>query len=491
MPAEPPDPYAIIAAQQETIAKLTDTVEKLRGEIADLKHLLFGQKSERRREGKMPSIERSLREREGNDPAREVERRLATKKKRAKSAAKKKELPTVDVVHDVEQCPECEGGDLEDLKSPEESYEIELVPAHLVRIRHVRQKKKCRSCRKIITAPAPVRVTEGCQWGPRLHAHAVTAKCGDAIPFYRLAKRFQRDGMPVERSTLNRVFHRSAELLRPVANRILELVSQQERVNADETPIRVQAPEKCRRGYVWTFLSGKLIGYVFSPSRSGETPSRILGGTNGTLQVDNYTGYNAVTTPDARERVGCIGHVRRKFFRALESAPDEADTALAHILSLYEVEYEAARRGILGTSKHLALRRSLTKERLDAFGDWMREKQPHHLPESPMGKALRYGLATLPSLTAVLRDAKVRLDNNLAENALRIIALGRKNFLFVGDDVAGENLAVLQTVVATCIANDVNSEEYIADVLLRLDDTRSSDIDSLLPMNWQPREDSS
>ena len=117
---------------------------------------------------------------------------------------------------------------------------------------------------------------------------------------------------------------------------------------------------------------------------------------------------------------------------------------------------------------------------------WMQERTPHHVPKSPMGEALAYALKNWDSLLAIFDDPKVRLDNNLAENALRIVALGRKNFLFVGDDEGGENLATLQTVVATCIASGVSPEAYIADVLLRIADTPASRIDELLPAAWKP-----
>jgi transposase len=211
-----------------------------------------------------------------------------------------------------------------------------------------------------------------------------------------------------------------------------------------------------------------------------------MAGTMGILQVDAYTGYNAVFVTEGRERVGCLSHARRKFFNALESAPQDATEALDWILSLYEVEYEAAARNIVGTPAHRVLRKGMTAERMESFAAWMAEREPHYPPQSPMGAALRYGQKTLESLRPILTDPRLRLDNNLAENALRLVAIGRKNFLFVGDDETGQNLAVLQTVVATCIAHSVNPELYIAGVLLKLEDTPQTKIDDLLPGNWHP-----
>jgi transposase len=253
---------------------------------------------------------------------------------------------------------------LEDLQSPEISEEIEFVPEKFVRKRHHRAKKKCRSCQKIGIASAPARVSEGCHYGPQLHAHVAVSKCADSIPLNRLEKRYARNGMIIDRSTLHELFHRVGDLLAPISRRILELIAQAPYVNADETPIFVQAPERCKKGYVWTFLSDKLIGYVFSEGRSGETPETILGNTQGMLQVDAYSGYNVVCMPNGRERVGCIAHIRRKFFAALKNNPEETMVALNYILELYKIEYEAARQNILGSKKHLAMRKTIGKEHI-------------------------------------------------------------------------------------------------------------------------------
>lgn len=482
-----PDPRdEIILAQQRSIAELTETVEKLRGEIAELRKLLFGQSRERM--AKMPTPERQLKQNKSPSPAERERKRFAAKKKRQAARAKRKELPVVDVAHDIDTCPHCQGQNLSDLNKPEVSEEIERIPAHYVRKRHQRAKKKCGTCHEVITAPAPLRVTEGCHYGPGVHAHAVVSKCADSVPIYRQSKIAQREGVQLPRNTLYRMFHRSAELLQPLARRIQELIVASERVNADETPIKIQAPEKCDTGYIWTFLADNMIAYQFSASRSGETPRAVLEDTQGWLQVDGYTGYNVVCVPDGRERVGCIAHARRKFFNAQQTAPEDAKKALELILSLYEVEYEAARQGILGTSKHLALRRTELKRRLADMQSWMQERAEHHPPKSPMGKALTYAQKMWPTLDALLEDPQLRLDNNLAENALRLIALGRKNFLFVGDHEGGENLATLQTIVSTCLANEINSEAYVADVLLRLENTPSSKIDELLPINWSSKK---
>lgn len=306
------------------------------------------------------------------------------------------------------------------------------------------------------------------------------------MPLNRIAKRFARAGLHMARSTLTDLYHRVAELLAPIHHRLLDLVASSPYVNADETSQPVMDDEKCRRGFIWTFIASTIIAYVFSSNRSGETPIEVLRGTTGKLQVDGYTGYNQVCLPEGRERIGCIAHCRRYFHKARDSCPDEADHCIGVIRQLYQVEYDAAERDILGTDAHRLMRQHLSRPLLDDWNDWLEDKKGEHTPKSPMGRAIRYTLNQWDFLTRFLDDAKVRLDNNVSEAALRIIALGRDNFRWVGHDESGENLAILQTIVATCVANDVNPQEYITDVLLRLQTHPASQIDDLLPMNWQP-----
>jgi transposase len=301
---------------------------------------------------------------------------------------------------------------------------------------------------------------------------------------------FARGGVAISPSTLVDLFHRSAHILRPLADRLVELAARAHIVHADETGQPVQDKDACRRGYIWTFIArvgeAMLVTYRFSASRSGETPAVVLGRTTGYLQVDAYSGYNQVTVPAGRERVGCWAHVRRKFFEALSSANESGQWAIEQIRQLYEVEFEAAEAGILGTERHLAQRQLISKPIVSALYAWAEEEQGRHLPKGPMGTALRYLLNQREHLERFLSDARLALDNNLAERCLRIIALGRKNFMFVGNDESGENLAVLQTLVSSCIANGVNPQEYLADVLVRTGHHPQSRIDELLPHNWQP-----
>ncbi len=467
----------VIAQLTSTLVEQSATIQKLTAEISELKRLLFGPSRER-----VIPVERELRSRGKTSKLTPEQRQTRRREKRREQKQARESLPVEDVIHTLDACPACGSVALAAI-AEKVNDEFEFVPAHYKRLRHRRETKRCTSCDTVSTAPGPDRVVDGGHYGPGLYAHAVVSKCADSIPIHRLAKSFERNGIPMSRTTLNALFHRAAELLRPIEQRILALVAESSRVNADETPIRIQAPGKCRTGYVWTFIADRLVAYVFAATRSGSVPETILGQTQGTLQVDGYSGYNVVCIPNGRDRVACFAHVRRKFFAALDSAP-EAREALDFILKLYEVEYLAAERGITGTPEHTMLRKSQMAPIFQKFRLWLQDQSPHHLPKSNMGRAIQYAQNQWNELEKVLEDAKLRLDNNIAENALRIVALGRKNFLFVGNEEAGRNLATLQTIVSTCNANDVNPEDYIRDVLIRVQNTPSSKIDSLLPANW-------
>jgi transposase len=238
---------------------------------------------------------------------------------------------------------------------------------------------------------------------------------------------------------------------------------------------------------MWTLHNDDVIAYAFSDSRSSQTAKDLLDGTTGFLHVDGYSAYNAVCGEHGRERVGCWSHARRLFFKALSDDEAQARTVLNWVVDLYLVEYEAAHRGILGTANHLELRLEKSVPILNAIKTWLDENNDRYPPKSRLGKAIGYAQHQWTALTTFTKDPRLRLDNNLSENALRIVALGRKNFLFVGHEEGGKNLATLQTIVATCRLHDVNPYAYIKDVLIRIQSHPQSKIDELLPQQWKHR----
>ena len=463
-------------ALEARLAQVEATLEKLQ------RHQ-FGQRSE-----KMPSVAEAIR-----DPARAEADRIAALQKRRENAEKKRELVTRKVEHKVREdqktCPKCGGHDFTRLGDGKVTELYELIPALIERQLHVQEKLRCRCGETILTADGPAKVFDKTRFGPTFMAQVAVSKCDDSLPLYRQAKAYRRVGVQVNDSTLGDLFHHTAEIVEPLYERLLHLVAEKEIVLADETTQRVQAKGKTRTAWLWSFIARddaekELIAYVFSRSRSSETPVRVLAGTVGKLLADAYKGYDKITLPGGRERAGCFAHVRRHFFDAQSSAPEAAKRAMDFILELYKVERAALDADLLGTPEHLAMRQSQSRAVLEDFKAWLDAEQGRHPPRSPIGSALGYAQGQWAELSLFLTDPHLPLDNNASERALRVAALGRKNFLFVGTDEAGENLAGLYSLIATCEANGVNPVDYLADVLLRVQTHPAARIDEMLPHRW-------
>lgn len=470
---------------ESELGQMREQFEAMQGTLEKLQRHVFGKRSE-----KMPPVAEAIR-----DPARAEEERIAALQKRRENAEKKRQLVTRKIEHNVRDdqktCPKCGGHEFTALGTGKMTELYELVPARVERQLHVQEKLRCRCGETILTADGPAKVYDKARFGPTFMAQVAVSKCADSLPLYRQAKAYRRAGVQVDDSTLGDLFHRDAEIVQPLYERLLHLVAKKEIVLADETTQRVQAKGKTRTAWLWSFIARdeaekEMIAYVFSRSRSGETPVRVLAETMGKLLVDGYSGYNKVTLPGGRERAGCLAHLRRKFFDAQSAAPDAAKRAMDFILEVYKVERAALDNDLLGTPEHLDMRQGRSREVMDEFKAWLDVEQPRHPPRGPMGEAIGYALGQWDALTLFLIDPHLPVDNNASERALRVAALGRKNFLFVGSDEAGENLAGLYSLIATCEANGVNPVEYLADVLLRVQTHPASRIDELLPHNWTP-----
>jgi transposase len=470
---------------RERAEALEARIAQLEASLEKLQRHQFGRRSE-----KMPSVAEAIR-----DPERVHTERIAAQQTRRENAEKKRQLVTRRIEHkildDEKVCPKCGGHDFSRLGDGKMTEEYELVPAMVERRLHVQEKLRCRCGETILTAPAPTKVFDKARFGPTFMAQVAVSKCADSLPLYRQAKAYRRAGVQVNDSTLGDLFHRTAQIVEPLYERLLKLIAQKEIVLADETTQRVQAKGKTRTAWLWSFigrdeLERELIAYVFTNSRSGDTPVEVLGETRGKLVADAYAGYNKVTAPGGRERAGCLAHLRRRFFDAQSTAPEAAKKAMNFILDVYRVERAALDADLLATPEHLELRQTESRAVMEDFKAWLDEEAPRHPPKSPLGEAISYALGQWGALTLFLTDPHLPIDNNASERALRVAALGRKNFLFVGTDEAGENLAGLYSLIATCEVNGINPVAYLADVLLRVQSHPSSRIDELLPHNWTP-----
>lgn len=468
-----------------TAAALEAKLALQQEEIDALKRRLFGKKSE-----KMPRPDDALRKRGDIPPIDPETLRL----KRADGRKWKEELPTIELVRplppeaELPTCDECHTVPHHPLPD-KVSYTVEMVPARIVRHRHIQPQLRCDCGHCIVCASPPPRVGEKVTYGPRLAASLAAAKCMDAVGIERYAKQLKRMGVPISANTLFDLFHGVARLVARLYDLLVGQVRSKDLVLADETRIQVLDKEagkgKTRRAWMWVFLAGDLVVYVYSPSRSGETPVKVLGSSPGTLVVDAYTGYNQVTKPDGRERGGCLAHGRRGLFDGMPHAP-QMQKGLDLILDVYKVEHEAKATGIVGTQAHGELRRTQSVPAMEKLHDWLMVQQAEVLPESKAGKAVAYMLNQWTHLCVFLGSPKVPVDNNASERALRVVSRGRDAYLFVGNDECGENLAKLMTLAHTAAACGKNAELYLADVLVRILDHPVNRLEELLPQNWVP-----
>lgn len=490
-------------ALREQLAERDAKLTMLQSQNDKFRKMIFGRRSE-----KLPPISSEVRKTlEAEDfpldvpagassdeikQARTTQRRKQGRSKSTTARTKRrKALEKLPVVHEQvnvspEQLPQ--GMSLDDFRPLGEGEvvrRIEHVREHLVVVEYHLQKLVERGGEIIVQAAAPANVIEGGAWGPSVYAHVIVSKCVDSMPLYRLERALGRAGFAVARSVLCGLFHRAANALEPIYKRLLDLVRTDPYVQADETRLRVAEPHNARTAWIWTLLCEEIVAYVYSETRAAETANHLMTGTVGHLVTDGYSGYNGVVGEGKRSRVGCWAHARRKFYEALSSAPEARDL-LDHIVALYRVEHDAAENGILKTPAHGILRDERSRVIVDAIEAWVDERIESTLPKSPLGVALTYAKNQRPALRKFLGDPKLPLDNNASERALRIIAVGRKNFLFVGHEEGGQNLAILQTICSTCLLHGINPYEYIREVAVRVASHPSSRLDELLPMRWQP-----
>jgi transposase len=448
-------------------------LEAVAAELADLKRQVFGKKSERRKPSKMPAAVTHR-----PTPEQTAEKRRATKT--AREAKLETEIVPVPVPPAQCACPKCGATELRLVGDGKSSVVIEYVPSYFRRRVYQRETRACRCGEYIVTAPAPDRVGEGTRYAPSFVAHLVVSKCADAGAQHRLEKAYARTGVPIARSTMNDLFHRAADELRPLWSRMRVRVRAKSHVAADETSIVMQ--DRSSKAFVWTFVTDDLLFYEFAISRSGETPVNVLGESTGAIQCDAYSGYNKITKPGRRTRAGCLAHARRKIFECRELP--EATEALELIRDLYRIEHDAKKAGFAGSDAHAEMRRTRGRPLYAKLLCWAHRTRAANAPKTKFGKAARYILKNFRELGRYLGDVALAIDNNAAERALRRVALGRKNFLFVGNEQAGQNLAVLYSLVATAEHHGLNPLDYLTDVLTRVGKER--EVDALLPDRWKP-----
>ena len=400
-------------------------------------------------------------------------------------------------------CPVCGGGMA---RLGEDVTEVlDYIPGRFRVIRHVRPKYACRYCDAITQAPAPALPTPRGRAAPGMLAHLLVSKYTDHLPLYRQSQIYARDGLDLDRSTLSDWVGQAVWLLQPIVEGIRQQVFAAEKIHGDDTPVPVLEPGlgRTRTGRLWVYVrddrpfcgpAPPAAAYFYSPDRGGEHPAAHLAYFRGFLQADGYSGFAALYEPRqagpeaaataAITEVACWSHCRRKIFDVWETTKSAvAKAALDQIAELYIIEDKAR---FAPPAERLA-HRAAAIPLLDAFFAWAQAAERKLSARSALAEALRYTIKRRTALTRFATDARLEPDNNIAENAMRGIALGRRNWLFAGSDAGGDRAAAMYSILQTAKLNGVNPEAYLTDTLARIADGHPINrISELMPWAYQP-----
>jgi transposase len=374
------------------------------------------------------------------------------------------------------------------------SEQLEYVPSHFKVIRHVRPKLACMKCQSIFQADAPSRPIVRGLPGPGLLAHVMVSKYCDHLPLYRQSRIYARDGVELDRSTMAGWVARGDELIDPLLAALGRYVLAAEKVHADDTPVKVLDPGagKTKTGRLWVYVrddrpagdpAPAAAWYRYSPDRKGEHPRDHLAKYRGILQADAYAGWTQLYGGGVVE-AACWAHARRPWWDLYQSsgrAPDSlAAQALRRIKALYEIEAQI--RGQPPDHRR-EQRRARAGPLLEDMHEWLTGLLGRVSAKSEIAQAIGYSLVRWTALTRYVDDGRIEIDNSAAERALRGVALGRNNYLFMGSDAGGERAAAMYSLVETAKLNGLDPQAYLREVFARIAEHPINRIEQLLPWN--------
>jgi transposase len=401
------------------------------------------------------------------------------------------ELPRVEerIEPDSCVCGTC-GSDLHCI-GEEVSEKLDIKPVEFFVRKTIRPKYACRTCETIVTAPTEPAIIERGIAAPGLLAHVLISKYADHIPLNRQIGMLQRSGVELPISTLSEWVGACGLALAPLVDALCDEQKRSGVLHADETPLQMLAPGngKTKKAYLFAYRRGEIgkppiIVFDFATSRSGSNARKFLEHYGGALVVDDYAGYKHLFQTTSMRELACWAHARRNFFELHQANKSTiAAEALTRIAALYDVEREVRDQSTRARHNY---RQHHARPKVEAFFDWLTALRPTVNGGTDSAKAIDYLLRRKSAFTAYLDDGSFPIDNNPIENAIRPIALGRKNWLFAGSASAGQHAANIMSLIQTAKANGHDPHAYLRDVLTRLPTQLNSKIGELLPHTWQP-----
>jgi transposase len=484
-----------VSTLQQMILALLGQIDDLSGQLYYLKRQLFGRKSE-----KLDPAQRLLFENLYDQVKAKVEEQRQPKAKKVKvrknanhkgrkplPADLPREIIEIEPAEEEKTCSVCDNE--KQRIGSEVTEKLEYVPASFYVKKYVRHKYACKQCQSNISIGQlpPMAIDKGIA-GEGLLAHIITCKYCDHLPLNRLEGIFKRHDVDINVSTMCDWVGKSADLLEPLVKRMHEKILQSPKINTDDTAIPVKSKKhkgSTYNGYLWVYVDdNNNVVFDFTPTRSREGPLKFLGKYSGYVQADAYSGYDEFFRKSKATEVGCNSHARRKFEYALDSDPVRAARMMVLWGRLYEIESRAKKQKF-NSAQLLDARQKEAKPILAEIKTVLDEYKNQVLPKSPMGKAITYSLNQWDALNRYVDDPILDIDNNLSERTLRMVVIGRKNYMFAGSEAGAQRAAIIYSLVASCKLSEIDPFAYFRDVLERVSTHPADKTDELLPSNWK------
>jgi len=469
--------------------RLEEKVAELQRQVELLQRMQFGQKRERFEDPNQMALPLDI-EQEVIQAQEEVVKQEITYSRAKKKHPGRAKLPDHLPVEEIEIYPK---GDLSDKVciGKEITDVLDYVPGHFKIKRYIRYKyaTKDKDTARITIGELPERIIDKGIPSEGLLSTILVDKYVDHLPLYRQKQRFSRENIDIACSTIDGWAAQSMEALKPLYEKLVMDIKNEGYLQVDETTIKVldqSKKDKAHLGYYWVYHApiSKSVMFNYSPTRASNAALPILQNFEGYLQTDGYAGYNAYGKKSEVTHLGCWAHARREFERALDNDRPRSQYVLVEIQKLYAVERKAREQGLAPRQiKELRLKESLPI--INELGKWMFLQIKLTLPKSQIGKALAYSQSRWDNLSAYLTDGNLQIDNNLVENVIRPVALGRKNYLFAGSHDAAQKAAMAYTFFANCKKQDVNPYTWLKYTLENIQSINHKNITDLYPHNYK------